>query len=100
VKFCNKHLPMDDTIIVLEDENGDNHDTTYLAAKQGLSAGWRGFAIKHSIKVGDVVVFELVGVGSGKGPLKFEASISRCSETCLHYLFIAGYPFVEEFVPY
>ncbi|KAG2585952.1 B3 domain-containing protein Os01g0234100-like isoform X2 [Panicum virgatum] len=59
--FCNKHLPKEDTGIVLEDENGQDHQTLYLGAKQGLSAGWRGFAIKHDIKVGDVVIFQLVG---------------------------------------
>ncbi|CAD6219945.1 unnamed protein product [Miscanthus lutarioriparius] len=58
--FCDKHLPNRDVVIVLEDENGEDHDTTYLGYKQGLSAGWRGFAIDHGIKVGDVVVFELV----------------------------------------
>ncbi|XP_048562753.1 B3 domain-containing protein Os01g0234100-like isoform X2 [Triticum urartu] len=58
--FCNKHLPKKDTAIVLEDEDGHNYDAKYLGAKQGLSAGWRGFAINHGIKVGDVVVFQLV----------------------------------------
>ncbi|XP_044348178.1 B3 domain-containing protein Os01g0234100 isoform X4 [Triticum aestivum] len=58
--FCNKHLPKKDTAIVLEDEDGHNYDAKYLGAKQGLSAGWRGFAINHDIKVGDVVVFQLV----------------------------------------
>lgn len=58
--FCNKHLPKKDTTIVLEDEDGHNYDAKYLGAKQGLSAGWRGFAINHDIKVGDVVVFQLV----------------------------------------
>ena len=53
---------------MLEDENGEDHHTTYLDYKQGLSAGWRGFAIDHDIKVGDVVVFELVK------PTKFKAS--------------------------
>ncbi|RLM94074.1 hypothetical protein C2845_PM08G00310 [Panicum miliaceum] len=49
--FCNKHLPKEDTGIALEDENGQDHQTLYLGVKQGLSAGWRGFAIKHDIKV-------------------------------------------------
>ncbi|TVU23023.1 hypothetical protein EJB05_32752 [Eragrostis curvula] len=83
-KFCNKHLPMYDTVIVLEDENGDNHDTNYLGAKQGLSGGWRGFAMKHVIKVGDAVVFELVGSailpGSKKEPPKFKTYIVRANE--------------------
>uniref|UniRef100_A0A0D9UYM5 TF-B3 domain-containing protein n=1 Tax=Leersia perrieri TaxID=77586 RepID=A0A0D9UYM5_9ORYZ len=55
--FCNKHLPKVDTVIVLEDENGNSYDTTYLGGKQGLSARWRGFALDHDIKVGDVVVY-------------------------------------------
>ncbi|KAK3159627.1 hypothetical protein QOZ80_1BG0049010 [Eleusine coracana subsp. coracana] len=79
-KFCNKHLPMSDTTIVLEDENGDNHDTTYLAAKQGLSGGWRGFAIKHFLKVGDVVVFELVDLGLEEEVPKFKVYIIRANE--------------------
>lgn len=54
---------------MLEDENGKDHDTTYLGYKQGLSAGWRGFAIDHGIKVGDIVVFELVK------STKFKASV-------------------------
>ncbi|XP_020163752.1 B3 domain-containing protein Os01g0234100 isoform X2 [Aegilops tauschii subsp. strangulata] len=58
--FCNKHLPKQDATIVLEDEDGHNYDAKYLGAKQGLSGGWRGFAINHDIKVGDVVVFQLV----------------------------------------
>ncbi|CAL4986792.1 unnamed protein product [Urochloa decumbens] len=58
--FCDKHLPKGDAGIVLEDENGEDHHTTYLGGKQGLSAGWRGFALDHDLKVGDVVVFELV----------------------------------------
>ncbi|VAH43225.1 unnamed protein product [Triticum turgidum subsp. durum] len=49
--FCNKHLPKEDTTFVLEDEDGHNYDAKYLGAKQGLSGGWRGFAINHDIKV-------------------------------------------------
>lgn len=81
--FCNKHLPKHDTGIVLEDEDGHNYDTTYLGTKQGLSAGWRGFSIKHGIKVGDVVVFQLVR------STKFKASVSQCFGYCLqdaHFL--------------
>jgi hypothetical protein len=62
---------------VLEDEDGHNCDTKYLGTKQGLSAGWRGFAIDHDIKVGDVVVFQLV---SSK---KMKASISQYNFICL-----------------
>jgi hypothetical protein len=63
---------------VLEDENGQDHQTLYLCAKQGLSAGWRGFAINHDIKVGDVVIFQLVR------PTKFKARFFlQCSVKCL-----------------
>ncbi|RLN34573.1 hypothetical protein C2845_PM03G28720 [Panicum miliaceum] len=65
--FSQKHLPKKQAGIVLEDEHGEDHHTTYLYYKQGLSAGWRGFAVDHDIKVGDVVVFELVK------PTKFKA---------------------------
>lgn len=58
--FCNEHLPKEETTIVLEGEDGRNYDTKYLGTKQALSGGWRGFAIDHGIKVGDVVVFQLV----------------------------------------
>ncbi|XP_025818274.1 B3 domain-containing protein Os01g0234100-like isoform X2 [Panicum hallii] len=72
--FCNKHLPKEDTGIVLEDQNGQDHQTLYLGVKQGLSAGWRGFAIKHDIKVGDVVIFQLVR------STKFKVYIIRANE--------------------
>ncbi|CAO2147768.1 unnamed protein product [Urochloa humidicola] len=72
--FCNKHLPKQDTEIVLEDENGQDYQTLYLGAKQGLSAGWRGFAIKHDIKVDDVVIFQLVR------STKFKIYIIRANE--------------------
>ncbi|CAO2142287.1 unnamed protein product [Urochloa humidicola] len=72
--FCTKHLPKEDAGIVLKDENGEDHHTTYLEGKQGLSAGWRGFAIDHDLKVGDVVVFELVKSN------KFKIYIVRANE--------------------
>ncbi|CAM0145134.1 unnamed protein product [Urochloa decumbens] len=72
--FCEKHLPKSDAGIVVKDENGEDHHTTYLEGKQGLSAGWRGFAIDHDLKVGDVVVFELVKSN------KFKIYIVRSNE--------------------
>ncbi|KAK1563529.1 hypothetical protein Q3G72_028823 [Acer saccharum] len=59
-KFCLEHLPRHDTIIVLEDEDGNEYNTKYLAEKIGLSAGWRGFSVSHKIREGDVAVFHLV----------------------------------------
>ncbi|KAF8675195.1 hypothetical protein HU200_047861 [Digitaria exilis] len=72
--FSEKHLPKREAGIVLEDENGEQHHTTYLEYKQGLSAGWRGFAICHGLKVGDVMVFELVK------STKFKVYIVRANE--------------------
>lgn len=46
--------------IKLEDESGEVYETKYLCAKTGLSGGWRGFSIAHSIMEGDAVVFQLV----------------------------------------
>ncbi|WCJ37802.1 B3 domain-containing protein Os01g0234100 [Euphorbia peplus] len=59
-QFCDKHLPTQDTMIVLEDENGIEYQTKYLVSKVGLSAGWRGFSIAHNLVEGDMVVFQLV----------------------------------------
>ncbi|KAK0581308.1 hypothetical protein LWI29_012361 [Acer saccharum] len=70
-KFCLEHLPRKDTMIVLEDEDGNEYDTRYLAEKIGLSAGWRGFSISHKIREGDVAVFHLVS------PTKFKVYIVR-----------------------
>lgn len=60
IHFCKDHLPSRDEYITLVDENGDATETKYLALKNGLSAGWRGFAIDHKLVDGDVVVFQLV----------------------------------------
>lgn len=73
-KFCQDYLPKKDTIMVLEDEDGEEFETKYLAVKVGLSAGWRGFSIAHKLLEGDVVVFQLVR------PTKFKVYIVRCSD--------------------
>ncbi|BBH09547.1 AP2/B3-like transcriptional factor family protein [Prunus dulcis] len=59
-KFCCEHLPKQDIMIALEDENGEEFETKYLADKVGLSGGWRGFSIAHKLLEGDVIVFHLV----------------------------------------
>ncbi|CAA7401978.1 unnamed protein product [Spirodela intermedia] len=58
--FCSKHLPKKDTPMTLIDDRGEESLTLYLAEKNGLSAGWRGFAISHELVDGDAVIFELV----------------------------------------
>ncbi|XP_042449535.1 B3 domain-containing protein Os06g0194400-like [Zingiber officinale] len=73
-QFCNMYLPKKDATITLIDENGEEHDTTYLAHKKGLSAGWRGFSIYHELVDGDALVFQLVE------PTTFKVYITRASE--------------------
>ena len=73
--FCHTHLPKYDEMITLVDENEDEAVTKYLADKNGLSGGWRGFAIDHQLVDGDAVVFHLIN------PTTFKAS-----ENSLGYL--------------
>ncbi|XVE66862.1 hypothetical protein DITRI_Ditri08aG0114100 [Diplodiscus trichospermus] len=68
--FCSKYLPKEDSMMVLEDEEGKEFETKYLVGKCGLSGGWRGFAIAHKLLEGDVCVFHLVK------PSKFKRSCS------------------------
>lgn len=58
--FCHDHMPKDDTMIVLEDEKGEEYQTKYLVEKEGLSGGWRAFSVAHKLLEGDVVVFHKV----------------------------------------
>ncbi|KAK7256056.1 hypothetical protein RIF29_29489 [Crotalaria pallida] len=62
-KFCDSHLPIVDTTIALEDENGQLYQTKYLAKKIGLSGGWRGFSITHNLHQ----IFPLVQPSKFKG---------------------------------
>ncbi|KAM3309133.1 B3 domain-containing protein [Capsicum chacoense] len=59
-KFCDYHLPKHDDTVVLVDENDEESATKYLVDKTGLSGGWRGFSIAHSLLEGDVLVFQLI----------------------------------------
>ncbi|XP_042511961.1 B3 domain-containing protein Os05g0481400 isoform X2 [Macadamia integrifolia] len=58
-KFCKDHLPLKEVNMVLEDENGSEYDAIYIGSRQGLSGGWRGFALDHKLDDGDALVFEL-----------------------------------------
>ncbi|KAJ6671245.1 B3 DOMAIN-CONTAINING PROTEIN [Salix viminalis] len=73
--FWLAHLPLYDEMITLEDENGDKSETKYLAAKHGLSGGWRGFSIDHELVDGDALVFQLVS------PTKFKVYIVRAYDS-------------------
>ncbi|KAL8027688.1 hypothetical protein ABFX02_14G112100 [Erythranthe guttata] len=70
-QFCDDHLPMKDVTIVLIGENEKEFDTRYLAAKSGLSGGWKFFAAGHKLIEGDAVVFQLIE------PCKFKVYIVR-----------------------
>lgn len=47
-------------MVTLVDEAGEEHLTKYLGDKNGLSGGWRGFAIDHDLVDGDALVFQLI----------------------------------------
>ncbi|KAH9626353.1 hypothetical protein KSS87_008736 [Heliosperma pusillum] len=58
--FCRMHLPSVDTFFILENENGKQYKTKYLAQRTAFSAGWREFSIAEKLSEGDVLVFQLV----------------------------------------
>ncbi|XP_059314035.1 B3 domain-containing protein Os01g0234100-like [Lycium ferocissimum] len=70
-RFCDAHLPKHDDTVVLVDENEEEFAAKYLIDKNGLSGGWRGFSIAHSLLEGDVLVFQLIQ------PCKFKVYIVR-----------------------
>ncbi|KAI3862987.1 hypothetical protein MKW92_023878 [Papaver armeniacum] len=61
-KFCRSaELPEDvETDFTLVNKDGKKFTTKFIGSRNGLSAGWRGFAIDEKLKKGDVVVFHLV----------------------------------------
>ncbi|CAM8922626.1 unnamed protein product [Rhodiola kirilowii] len=73
-RFCSTHMPKEDEMITLEDEEGNKSLSKYLADRTGLSGGWRGFAIDHELVDGDALVFQLVK------PTKFKVYIIRVNE--------------------
>lgn len=46
--------------MTLVDEEDEEFVAKYLAEKNGLSGGWRGFSIDHQLVDGDAVVFHLI----------------------------------------
>ncbi|KAL0343683.1 UNVERIFIED_CONTAM: B3 domain-containing protein [Sesamum angustifolium] len=61
VPFCKVHLPIKDTTVILENENGEEFPIKYIAHKTGLSAGWRKFVAGNKLLEGDVLIFQLIG---------------------------------------
>lgn len=58
-------------MVTLVDENEDESESKYLTQKNGLSGGWRGFAIDHELVDGDALVFQLTD------PTTFKVIICR-----------------------
>ncbi|KAK2992270.1 hypothetical protein RJ640_020263, partial [Escallonia rubra] len=58
--FCTRNLPRRDETVTLVDEEGEEYPTVYLAGKNGLSGGWRGFSLAHELVDGDALVFQLI----------------------------------------
>ncbi|KAL6572939.1 hypothetical protein OROHE_002415 [Orobanche hederae] len=74
VPFCKIHLPSRDTMVVLEDEDGEEFLIKYIANKTGLSAGWRKFVAGNKLLEGDVLIFQLVE------PCRFKIYIIRSND--------------------
>ncbi|GAB2292166.1 hypothetical protein Dimus_026417 [Dionaea muscipula] len=62
-EFCRNSMPRRDEMITLVDEEGDEYPTVWLARKNGLSGGWKGFAVTHGLVDGDAVVFQVIKHG-------------------------------------
>ncbi|GFQ05081.1 B3 domain-containing protein os01g0234100 [Phtheirospermum japonicum] len=74
VPFCKIHLPSRDTIVVLENENGEEFPIKYIANKTGLSAGWRKFVTGNILVEGDVLIFQLIA------PCRFKVYVIRAND--------------------
>ncbi|XP_074574711.1 B3 domain-containing protein Os05g0481400 [Curcuma longa] len=84
-RFCKEHLPPNELKMVLEDENGTEYDAVYIGNRTGLSGGWRGFAMDHSLEDGDALVFEL------REPARFKIYIIKAIDIDDPNNKIAGY---------
>lgn len=58
--FCQTHLPVIDTFFTLETHSKKLYKAKYLASRQGLSGGWKGFAVSERLLEGDALVFHLI----------------------------------------
>lgn len=74
-RFCESYLPKSRADIILEDEEGLEYEAVFISERNGLSGGWRAFALDHKLDDGDALVFELVE------PTRFKVYIVRASDT-------------------
>lgn len=100
-KFCASHLPKNDGTVVLVYENEEEFVVKYLSDKNGLSGGWRGFSIAHSLVKNDVLVFQLIQHG------KFKVTFLKClnyghfvevREILSHFIYLVYINDVNEFL--
>ncbi|XP_020244048.1 uncharacterized protein LOC109822281 isoform X3 [Asparagus officinalis] len=77
-KFCKENLPALDLKMILEDERGSEYAVNYFGSRTAFSGGWRGFALAHTLELGDTLVFELLE------PTRFKIYIIKAisQETC------------------
>ncbi|KAF5206135.1 B3 domain-containing protein [Thalictrum thalictroides] len=100
-KFCSSHLPKEDVMMTLVDENQKEFSVKFLPRKTGLSGGWKGFSIAHKLVEKDVLVFQLIkdtkfqvyiirayglgGIDGAVGVLTLD-SHSKCSTQGMHVM--------------
>ncbi|KAI3933938.1 hypothetical protein MKX01_029430 [Papaver californicum] len=61
--FCTDFMwKKDTTKMTLVDQKGEKYEVTYIPGSTGLSGGWKRFAMDHSLRVGDAVLFQLVNL--------------------------------------
>ncbi|KAM7507094.1 hypothetical protein LguiA_017547 [Lonicera macranthoides] len=66
---------MEDTIIILEDENEEQFEVKYITKWKGVCAGWRKFVARNKLHERDALVFHLVA------PSKFKVYVIRANDS-------------------
>ncbi|KAL9245780.1 hypothetical protein vseg_019392 [Gypsophila vaccaria] len=59
--FSRRYLPVVDTVMTLETENGDLYKAKYLPRQSAFSGGWGRFAVCEKLVRGDLAIFYVVG---------------------------------------
>ncbi|KAJ0076914.1 hypothetical protein Patl1_36155 [Pistacia atlantica] len=73
MRFCKLHMPKNDTVFTLENENGGEYKVNYISQRTALSGGWKAFCDSNELNEADVLVFHLIG------PLKFKVFVVRAN---------------------
>ncbi|KAJ8766652.1 hypothetical protein K2173_001172 [Erythroxylum novogranatense] len=75
MRFCKMHLPRNDTTVFLENENGEEFITNYIAERTALSGGWKAFCGANKLVEGDVLIFHLLQ------PLRFKVYVVKGNDS-------------------